>query len=181
MEEVLRQRRRQRTVTLIVIGAALVAIIAGGAYVLSTQHSSNLPGNLDVCVSGYGTAYHAHAHLAISINGVPQTIPPDVGRTTGCLRPLHTHSTDGVVHIEPDQDGTFKLGDFFLIWNQPFNATQFMSQHYSSGQLKMTVNGASDQSFQNYVFPKNAQYTTQNACSQSSCQEVDIQITLNTS
>ncbi len=181
MEEVLRHRRRQRTLTLIVIGAALVAIIAGGAYVLSTQHSSNLPGNLDVCVSGYGNAYHAHAHLAISINVAPQTIPPDVGRTTGCLRPLHTHATGGVVHIEPDQDGTFKLGDFFSIWNQPFNTTRFMFQQYSPGQLKMTVNGASELLLQNYVFPKNAQYTSQNACSQPSCQEVDIQITLNTS
>ena len=179
LEEVLRQRRRQRTVTLIVIGAVLVAIIAGGAYVLSTQHST-LPGNLDVCVSGYGNAYHAHAHLAISVNGGPQTIPPDVGRTSGCLRPLHTHATDGVIHIEPDQDGTFKLGDFFLIWNQPFNATQFMSYTYRAGQLTMTVNGTPNQSLQNYVFPRNAQFST-DACSAGSCQNVDIAITLNNS
>jgi len=180
LEEVQRQRRRQRTLTLIVIGVALVAIIAGGAYVLSTQRSSTLPGYLNVCVSGYGNAYHAHAHLAITINGLPQAIPGDVGRTSGCLRPLHTHATDGVIHIEPDQDGTFKLGDFFLIWNQSFNTTRFMSQPYSSGQLTMTVNGAPNQSLQSYVFPRNSQFST-DTCSTGSCQNVDIAITLNTS
>ena len=94
----------------------------------------DLPYYLNVCVSGAGQAYHAHAHLSISINGAQQAIPGDVGRNGGCLRPLHTHSADGVIHLEPDSDRTFKLGDFFLVWNQPFNATQFMSQKYSAGQ-----------------------------------------------
>src|SRR6267378_2408477 len=159
LEQVQKGRRRQRAVTLIVIGAVLVAIIVGGIYALSNQSKSNLPDYLNVCVGGSGQAYHAHAHLAISINGAPQAIPGDVGRSGGCLRPLHTHATDGVIHIEPDSDRTFKLGDFFLVWNQPFNATQFMSQKYSAGQLTMTVNGVSEPSLQNYVF-----LGTRNSC-----------------
>src|SRR6267143_272147 len=180
LEQVEKGRRRQRAVTLIVIGAVLVAIIVGGIYALSNQSKSNLPDYLNVCVGGAGQAYHAHAHLTISINGAPQAIPGDVGRNGGCLRPLHTHATDGVIHIEPDQERTFKLGDFFLIWNpnQPFNATRFMNQKYSAGQLTMTVNGISDQSLQNYVFPRNAQFAT-DTCSVGSCQNVDIAITLN--
>jgi hypothetical protein len=179
MEEVQRQRRRQRTFTLMLIGAVLVAIIVGGVYFLTHQTSSNLPPYLAECVNG-SLAYHSHAHLAITINGANQPVPGQIGINGACLHPLHTHSTDGVIHVEPDQNRTFLLSDFFLVWGQPFNSTQLLSQKYTTG-LSMTVNGVPDSSFWNYAIPRNAQYTSQNACSQTSCQEVDIKITLNAS
>ena len=178
LEEVQRQRRRQRTITLMLIGGVLVAIIVGGVYFLTHQSASNLPPYLAECVNG-SLAYHSHAHLAITINGIDQLVPGQIGINGACLHPLHTHSTDGVMHVEPDQNRTFTLGDFFLVWGQPFNSTQLLKEKYTTGLL-MTVNGGPpDSSLWNYVIPKNAQYTAQNACSQSSCQEVDIKITLN--
>jgi len=178
LEEVQRQRRRQRTVTLMLIGGVLVAIIVGGVYFLTHQSASNLPLYLAECVNG-SLAYHSHAHLSITINGIDQLVPGQIGINGACLHPLHTHSTDGVMHVEPDQNRTFTLGDFFLVWGQPFNSTQLLKEKYTTG-LSMTVNGGPpDSSLWNYVIPKNAQYTAQNACSQSSCQEVDIKITLN--
>jgi len=178
LEEVQRQRRRQRTVTLMLIGAILVAIIVGGVYFLTHQSASNLPPYLAECVNG-SLAYHSHAHISITINGIDQVVPGQIGINGACLHPLHTHSTDGVMHVEPDQNRTFTLGDFFLVWGQPFNSTQLLKEKYTTG-LSMTVNGGPpDSSLWNYVIPKNAQYTAQNACSQSSCQEVDIKITLN--
>ena len=178
MEEVQRQRRRQRTVTLMLIGGVLVAIIVGGVYFLTHQSASNLPPYLAECVNG-SLAYHSHAHISITINGIDQVVPGQIGINGACLHPLHTHSTDGVMHVEPDQNRTFTLGDFFLVWGQPFNSTQLLKEKYTTG-LSMTVNGGPpDSSLWNYVIPKNAQYTAQNACSQSSCQEVDIKITLN--
>ena len=179
LEEVQRQRRRQRTVTLMLIGAILVAIIVGGVYFLTHQSASNLPPYLAECVNG-SLAYHSHAHLSITINGADQPVQGQIGINGACLHPLHTHSTDGVIHVEPDQIRTFTLGDFFLVWGRPFNSTQLLSQKYTTG-LSMTVNGISETSFWNYIIPKNAQYTAQNACSQTSCQEVDIKITLNAS
>ena len=156
----------------------MVAIIVGGVYFLTHQSASNLPPYLAECVNG-SLAYHSHAHLSITINGIDQLVPGQIGINGACLHPLHTHSTDGVMHVEPDQNRTFTLGDFFLVWGQPFNSTQLLKEKYTTG-LSMTVNGGPpDSSLWNYVIPKNAQYTAQNACSQSSCQEVDIKITLN--
>jgi hypothetical protein len=175
----LRRRRRQRTVTMMLLGAALVAIIVGGVYFITHQSSSNLPPYLAECVNG-NLAYHSHAHLSITINGIDRQVPAQIGINGACLHPLHTHATDGVIHVEPDQNRTFLLGDFFLVWGQPFNSTQLLSQKYTTG-LSMTVSGVSNTSFWNYTIPRNAQYTASNACSQSSCQEVDIKITLNTS
>jgi hypothetical protein len=166
---------------MLMIGVVLVAIIVGGVYALAIQTRSGLPASLDICVGGAGTAYHAHAHLTITINGSPQPIPPDLGRNGGCLRPLHTHSSDNVIHIEPDQEHAFTITDLFLIWGgHIFNSTYFISHTYHPGQLTMTLNGTpyTSGAVWDYTFPRNAQYNTE-TCSAGSCQQVDIVITLN--
>ena len=46
---------------------------------------------------------------------------------------LHTHNTDGVIHIEPDtpeQARVYSIGDFFSVWGKPFD-----------NPTGMTVNG----------------------------------------
>jgi hypothetical protein len=86
-------------------------------------------------------AYHIHAHLAIYVNGKPMTVPAGVGITTpwqtetepdGSLwidsgshfYYLHTHTTDGIIHIESPTQTTYKLGQFFAEWNQPLSTSQ---------------------------------------------------------
>ncbi len=166
-----------------IIGSVLVATIAVGAYVLSNQSKSSLPAYLAECVTGTNP-YHAHVHLAITINGLTQTVPAQVGITGGCLHPLHTHSTDGVIHIEPDQNRTFTLGDFFMIWGQPFNSTQLMFQKYTSpSQLNMTVTGVRNAELWNFPIPRNAE-AGGNPCSlvpTSLCVDTEVALTLNTS
>ena len=36
--------------------------------------------------------------------------------------PLHTHSTSGLIHIEPDRRGVYTLGEFFDEWGVRLNA-----------------------------------------------------------
>jgi hypothetical protein len=62
--------------------------------------------------------FHIHAHLAVFVNGVEKKVPAGVG-IPGCLYWLHTHSEDGIIHIEAPVRRTFTLGDFFDIWQQP--------------------------------------------------------------
>ena len=86
-------------------------------------------------------AYHIHAHLAIYVNGKAMSVPAGVGITTpwqtetepdGSLwidsgshfYYLHTHTTDGIIHIESPTQTTYKLGQFFAEWNQPLSASQ---------------------------------------------------------
>jgi hypothetical protein len=86
---------------------------------------------------------HLHAHLNVFVNGNPVTIPAGIGIDIGnpavkrfsesdgstgyggidppcaqpCISPLHTHSTDGVLHTEAKRDQPNTLGDFFTEWN----------------------------------------------------------------
>jgi hypothetical protein len=84
--------------------------------------------------------FHIHSHLAIYVNGQPQTVPHGIGigqpqhvsqSTEGpfvdrgsCFSWLHTHTQDGIIHIESPIPKTFTLGEFFGIWGQPLSASQ---------------------------------------------------------
>jgi hypothetical protein len=71
---------------------------------------------------------HIHTHLAIFYKGTQIAVPRLVGGAAvppqGCLYWVHTHSMDGVIHVEspvvaPEGSAGFDLGMFFDIWGQP--------------------------------------------------------------
>jgi hypothetical protein len=92
------------------------------------------------CDALEATIFHIHAHVAIFVNGAEQVIPFGVGigqpwqvsdSAEGpfvddgtCFYWLHTHTEDGVVHIESPVRRTFTLGDFFAVWQVPLSANQ---------------------------------------------------------
>jgi hypothetical protein len=105
------------------------------------------------CQTSEQVAYHIHAHLAIFVDGEAQTVPygigipnPQVDNSSGepfvvggsCFYWLHTHTTDGIIHIESPDQRTYTLGNFFDIWGQPLSATQVGS---NKGAVTAYVNG----------------------------------------
>jgi hypothetical protein len=72
--------------------------------------------------------YHIHAHLDVIDDGKPVTVPPgigyvydDSGQPKG-LTSLHTHQTDGIIHIEAQKPVDYRLGQFFKEWAVPLSA-----------------------------------------------------------
>jgi hypothetical protein len=63
-------------------------------------------------------AMHIHAHLQISVDGQPLTIPAGIGLTPTGFLPMHTHDTSGLIHMESPVVYDFTLQDFFIIWSQ---------------------------------------------------------------
>lgn len=70
---------------------------------------------------------HTHTHLAIFYHGAQVAVPKLVGAAPlppqGCLYWIHTHSQDGIIHVEspvlaPEGSSGFALGMFFDIWGQ---------------------------------------------------------------
>jgi hypothetical protein len=80
--------------------------------------------------------FHVHAHLDVFVNGSPQKVPggigiettdpavmkfsedhfggiPETGCAQACISPLHTHDSDGVIHVEAQSQAAFTLGQFF--------------------------------------------------------------------
>jgi hypothetical protein len=96
-------------------------------------------------------------HLAIFVDGQEQLVPLGVGIgqpwqvedsaegpfvTDGsCFYWIHTHTEDGVVHIESPLRRRFTLGDFFAIWQVPLSTTQVGP---AQGAVITYVNGSRD-------------------------------------
>ena len=98
-------------------------------------------------------AYHIHAHLQVYVNGQPRALPAAVGligpiyentpygRFYGaqqCYYWLHTHASDGVIHIESPTARVYTLGTFFDEWRQPLTTTDVAG---NTGKLTAFVNG----------------------------------------
>ncbi len=98
-------------------------------------------------------AYHIHAHLAVFVNGRLYSLPAGIGipgsqveqTTEGpvatggqCFYWLHTHTSDGVIHIESPTQKIYTLGQFFDEWHQPLSADQVGGVH---GKITAFYNG----------------------------------------
>ena len=92
------------------------------------------------CQTSEQTVTHVHTHLTIFVNGKAQVIPYGVGApgfqaqqtpegpfvsSGSCFYWLHTHATDGIIHIEsPSLTEHFTLGQFFAEWGVPLSGNQ---------------------------------------------------------
>jgi len=106
------------------------------------------------CELAEKVAFHIHAHLAVFVDGKQKQVqfgigigPPLRGQnapvgpfvTNGsCFAWLHTHTADGIIHIESPFKRTFTLGDFFDIWGQKLTAARVGPSH---GKVTALVNG----------------------------------------
>ena len=98
-------------------------------------------------------AYHIHQHLAVFDDGTLYQLPAGIGipgsrpeqTSVGpiaaggrCIHWLHTHTTDGVIHVESPTKRVYTLGNFFDIWHQPLSPHQVARLH---GAVTSFVNG----------------------------------------
>ncbi len=106
------------------------------------------------CQTQEQVLYHIHAHLAVFVGDRPGQIPEGIGiappRTVqpsvdgpfvlggSCFYWLHSHTDDGVIHIESPDQRRYTLGEYFDIWNQPLSATRVGA---ASGPVTAYVNG----------------------------------------
>lgn len=115
----------------IVVGAVLlVGAVIMIAFALRNPGASSAGQPIDgiQCQSNEQLAVHYHAHLDILVAGQPALLPAGIGsdNTDQCLYWLHTHSADGVIHIEAPRSAAtrkFTLGDFFDVWKKPLDST----------------------------------------------------------
>jgi len=98
-------------------------------------------------------AYHIHSHLQVYVDGVPRSLPGAIGLlgpvaqqtpvgpfygAQHCYYWLHTHASDGVIHIESPTARIYTLGNFFDEWRQPLGPRQVAG---ATGRVTAFVNG----------------------------------------
>ena len=104
---------------------------------LNETENETSPSSLDeihplatTCLTHGGLTRHDHMYLYIQINGESVTIPENTGvYTETCdeegaeMHVVHTHTSDGKLHLEMQTNETVELGVFFDIWGQHFDET----------------------------------------------------------
>jgi hypothetical protein len=139
---------------MLMMSTSFVSVIVGSVALAATlamtapRQGGGAPTGQEVagirCDEMEGQRVHIHQHLAIFDHGKPVAIPDNIGRpfVRQCLYWVHTHTTDGVIHIESPTTRTFTLADFFTIWGQPLSTTQAASAKADKGsKLKVWVDG----------------------------------------
>jgi hypothetical protein len=73
---------------------------------------------IDLPRHGPTLALHHHADVQIFVHGQPEPIPVSVGidENSGYIASIHTHTGDGVVHVESSTRADFTLQQFFDVW-----------------------------------------------------------------
>lgn len=110
-----------------------------------------------VCTTDPRTVMHIHPHLAILIDGNEEKIPESIGVISPvCLRPLHTHASDGVIHVESPVVRDFTLGEFFRVWGKPFDQTHILDKVADeTHRVVLTVDGNESQDYENLILRDN--------------------------
>jgi hypothetical protein len=105
------------------------------------------------CAPVEQVAYHIHAHLQVYVNGQPRALPGAIGLigpvaqqtaygpfygAQQCIYWLHTHASDGMIHIESPTKRIYTLGNFFDEWRQRLSRTQVAS---AKGKVTAFLNG----------------------------------------
>ena len=122
----------------------LACLAAVGSSRLAAQAADGRPIAGISCDAQEGQRIHIHQHLVIFDHGREVPIPPNVGQPAlrRCIYWLHTHTPDGIIHIEAPQDRSFTLGDFFAVWGQPLSRMQAASARAARGtRLRVWVDG----------------------------------------
>ena len=94
------------------------------------------------CERGERLNYHVHTHLSVIVEGQPVDVTGNIGIRSDCLFWLHTHSPNGIIHVEAPEERAFSLGQFFTVWGQPLSATKLLDRTAdASHHIEATVNG----------------------------------------
>ena len=166
-EEVRRiMRRRERMRRAAWIGGIAVVALAAAWWFMRPDNpvvaTEDLPGILltqapwdnnselaleradDINLPAHGTnlAMHEHVNLQVFVHGSPQQVPVDIGITSQDAASLHTHTSDGLVHIESGTVADFDLGQFFDIWGVRYTPSCLGAYcNDAQNQLRVFVNG----------------------------------------
>jgi hypothetical protein len=132
------------------------AIPLEGSAALAPASSTTQGATVDgvQCAAVEQLAYHIHAHVQVYVDGRSRALrggigivgaPPPQQTPEGpfyeggqCLYWLHTHTSDGVIHVESPTKRVYTLGNFFDEWRQPLSGTQVAT---AKGKVTTYLNG----------------------------------------
>lgn len=124
----------------VIAGAVMLSIMFIGFFVWAKSHKKggvsqlgDTSSTIPFVVPGIDLVQHIHPELKIFVDGTPEVVPANIGLGLQ-HRVLHTHETDGIIHVESQDKREYTLGDFMSVWGKAI-----LRPGYT---VTMTVDGA---------------------------------------
>jgi hypothetical protein len=137
-------RRRKRKYMMIIVPVIIAVAVAGAVGAIFNQPpAAAMPISGIECEGTERHEYHVHSHLDVFVDGTQREVPSNVGILSSppCLYWLHTHSNDGLIHVEAPAPQEFMLGQFLDIWEQTHDDSAEFFDSISDKQVTAYVNG----------------------------------------
>ncbi len=144
------RRRAMRAKRIKTTGIIVIIALAAAGLIYFVVVQSQAPANAAYppvdgisCDNGEHADFHIHAHVSIYVNGQLSSVPAQIGIAPdgSCLYWLHTHTSDGVIHIEAPAGHSFVLGNFLDIWGKRFQQLSYPGELDQVSGWQVYVNG----------------------------------------
>lgn len=129
------------TIVLVVVALICLFVLAN----LTKNKNISYFGNTDIACLTQGhqnLAFHVHPKMKISVDGVNETIPANIGINAGCMSEIHTHDATGEIHVESingDRLKEMSLADLYKVWGTSPERDGYNLEIYLNGELKNSV------------------------------------------
>jgi hypothetical protein len=136
-------RRRKRKYMMIIIPVIIAVAAASIAGAILYQPPTAMAISGIECNRSEQLNYHIHSGLDVFVNGVQQQVPSNIGilSSPSCLYWLHTHSANGIIHIEAPETREFLLGQFIDVWEQTLTNSTALFDSVSDMPVTAYVDG----------------------------------------
>jgi len=122
--------KKKKMVIRSMIALAVIAVVAGVITNIVTQQV-RAQDPLYQCISSEDQPYQAYVTIFVTVDNQEIVVPKDIGITPDCVRPIHTHDTNGYIHIAYEKPHDFRLGHFLWYWN--FDILKYDATVYVNG------------------------------------------------
>lgn len=157
-----RSRRRGRKVNGKVKVASIFAVIIGVVALL--VYFGVLPSAGHVPPSNQQMVLHIHPRLEIVVDGKAIIVPSSIGISSNLwknhtldtygmtgMAPLHSHDTQGIIHVESNTNRNYTLGQLFDVWGVPFSQSCILDKCSSSESVSVLIDGVGNTEFRSHV------------------------------
>lgn len=122
--------RKKKMVIRSMIALAVIAVVAGVITNIVTQQV-RAQDPLYQCITSEDQPYQAYVTIFVTVDGQEIPVPKDIGILPDCVRPIHTHDSNGVIHVAYEKPYNFRLGHFLWYWN--FDILRYDATVYVNG------------------------------------------------
>jgi hypothetical protein len=163
-----KKRSTTKTISIAIAGVLIASVVAASVSISNAQpfRLTPAPDNPTDAHDPKLLAMHSHVHVQLFVDGQQIALAANIGIDEALhsghsldkyavgsqMAPMHTHSNDGLIHLESSVMRDYTMGEFMAIWGVDLDEIRTIS---------VTVDGRPVQDYENLVLKDGQQIILQ--------------------